>query len=256
MRRVALTFPVTFLMGAGLLACDYERPMPYMPPAPTPDVSEPAAPDVGPPAPDLGSPEPEWTPPATAPAAPGEAEAHGLDPVAPLPPAPPRGRRRMDVTQLDRAFSDVLGGITWTATVNGVEVNQFQALSETLGMPDFLDTTFEDLAATSLFAKFLADASRKACADRIAADLAAPAEAVLLGPLGLGDTPASAADATRMQLQALLLRFHGKALGHSSPELGEWQWLLAASYQHTESMATAWQAVCVALLSHPDFYTY
>jgi hypothetical protein len=257
MRRAALAIPVVAALGA----CDYERPQPYSPP-PAPDIAAPApdvtAPDVTAPAPDVTPPGPDvaWTPPSTTPATPGEAEAHPLEPPAPLPPAPTRGRRRMDVTQLDLAFSDVLGGITWTATVNGREVNQFQALSETLGMPDFLDTTFEDLAATSLFAKFLADASRKACADRVAADLAAPGSAILFGALSPNDTPDTAPDATTAQLSSLLLRFHGKAFAPDSAELGEWRWLLAASYQHTESMATAWQAVCVALLSHPDFYTY
>jgi hypothetical protein len=227
---------------------------PEPPPAPE-DAT--ATPPEAPPA------EPAWQHPGHAGVDLGPREEAALA-EAP-PPAPPgtRPRRRMDVDMLDRAFRDVLGGLTWTVVSGSTRTDQFPLLAETLGKPNYIDTTIEDLNTTPLFAKFLGDGARKACADRVAADLAllatpSPSGAgpVLFGPLGLSDSPATASAALDAQLEALLLRFHGRALRADAPGFEEWRWLLASSYQLTGRMDTAWQAVCVALLTHPDFYTY
>jgi hypothetical protein len=240
---------------------------------PAPDVAAPPAPDTSEPPGDLPPAEPDAAEPSLAPDAtwlhPGHVslEVGGAEeaPLAePVPPAPPgtRPRRRLDIPMLDAAFKDALGGITWTVTSGSTTTNQWTLLAETLGVPNFIDTTIEDLNPTPLFTKFLGDGARKACGDRVAADksaLVAGASAtsrpVLFGPLGLTDTPASAPEATDAQLSALLLRFHGRRLAPDAPGFDEWRWLLASSHQLTASMETAWQAVCVALLTHPDFYT-
>jgi hypothetical protein len=224
-------------------------------PPPEPDTT---APDSVP----EPSPEPAWQHPGSAPVNLGPTEDAPL--AEPTPPGT-RPRRRVDIDMLDRAFRDVLGGLTWTVTTGSNRVDQFPLLAETLGKPNYIDTTLEDLNPTALFAKFLGDGARKACADRVAVDVSAltaratdPATAppaILFGPLGLDDTPATAAIALDAQLSALLLRFHGRVLRPEAPGFEEWRWLLASSHQLTGRMDTAWQAVCVALLTHPDFYT-
>jgi hypothetical protein len=236
--------------------------------APNDTASPPPVDVVTPPAPDAGPTEPPWQHPPIVGVETGTGEEAPLDPLAPVPEPRGRGRQRMDIDQLDAAFARVLDGITWTMRVGNSDVNQFQALSETLGKPDFLDTTFEDLAPTTLFQKFLNDGARKACADRVTADLAlmgpegAPVEPgaallpVLFGTLGASDTLANAPERIEQQLSALLLRFHGHRMGPGDAGFAEWRWLFESSLQLTGSTATAWRATCVALLTHPDFYTY
>ena len=61
-------------------------------------------------------------------------------------------------------------------------------------------------------------------------------------------------------LAALLLRFHGRRVDVASPELEPWRALearLQAAATETEAPPKrAWEGVCVALITHPDFYTY
>ena len=286
-----LTLP---LAAASLLACDYEQKVPgqqgppttptadtVTPPdtsVPTPDTSSPT-PDTSSPTPDTSTPTPDTTSPDTTLPDPwvhpvvvgvdeGTTEDAPLDPLAPVPEVAPRGRQRMNIEQVDKAFQTVLDGITWTLRVGNTDVNQFQVLSETLGVPDFIDTTVEDLAPTPLFTKFLNDAARKACSDRIAADLLLanqdPATTngrrpVLFGTLSpdltLATSPEAAA-AIEAQISSLLLRFHGRTLSADKPGFSEWRWLFESSTQLTGTPSIAWQAMCVALITHPDFYTY
>lgn len=286
MKRLSRLTPVlvsAFIAGP---ACDYDKAAPgraenadvaVVPEqdtsAPAPDTSAPSSDTtVTPPAPDAGSPAPPdssepWQHPPIVGVQTGTGEEAPLDPMAPPAELRTRSRQRMDINQLDTAFSTVLDGITWTMRVGSNDLNQFTVLSETLGVPDFLDTTFEDLGPTSLFQKFLGDAARKACADRITADLAllgpdgapnanAPKTPVLFGELGTSDTIANAADRVEQQISALLLRFHGRRIGRGDGSFSEWRWLHESSTQLTGSATQAWQAVCVALLTHPDFYTY
>lgn len=276
------------LLTLPLTACDYERkvlpggpgantttetarPDTLTPDPPdtssTPDTT--VAPDTAPdtsasadttPGPDT-NPPPEWQHPEVIGVELGKGEDAPLDPLAPPPEVKPRGRARLDIDQLDLAFQTALGGITWTRRVGNADVNQFKALSETLGVPDFIDTTVEDLAATPLFSKFLGDAARKACSDRLTADLAATPAAgtrVLLGPVPAYATLAdpNQVGAIENQISTLILRFHGHVLRPGDAGFAEWRWLFESSTQLAGTPTTAWQAMCVALITHPDFYTY
>ena len=74
-----------------------------------------------------------------------------------------RPHRRMNVDQLKTAMEQVSGGIGWTEVVDGEAVDLFDQLSVTLGRPDYLASTHEELAPGLLFQKFLEDASRSIC---------------------------------------------------------------------------------------------
>lgn len=224
----------------------------------TPDTA--SAPDTEPAGPDT-TPPPEWTHPEVIGVEVDKGEDTPLDPLTPAPEPRARGRARLDIDQIDMAFQVALSGITWTRRVGNTDVNQFKALSETLGVPDFLDTTVEDLGATTLFAKFLGDAARKACADRTAADrtlaeTGGVARPVLAGEVPLTATLATHEDLVERQIAALLLRFHGQTITPDAPEFAPWRWLFESTTQLTGDPAVAWRALCVALITHPDFYTY
>ena len=137
-------------------------------------------------------------------------------------------------------------------------MNQWQALAPTLGRPDFLTSTEEDLTPSLLFEKFLGDAARKTCTDLFAREAATPA-AQRVFFVGVNPDERSTALGSRLDanLQRLLLRFHGRDTRQPGTEgaLDGWRWLWL-SVEHLESPRSAWMATCVALIEHPDFYTY
>lgn len=170
----------------------------------------------------------------------------------PLPGA--RARKRMDLDQLNAQIRNVTGGIGWVENNN----DQLVALAATLGRPDFLTTTEEDLTPSPLFQKFLGDASRKVCADLFAAEAGRAAEDRVFF-VGVDKDETSAALGPRLDesLARLLLRFHGRTSETDATRgaLDGWRFLFLST-ERASSPAVAWNAVCLALFQHPDFYTY
>ena len=167
----------------------------------------------------------------------------------PAPPPVPaaRARKRLDVDQLAEAFRQASGGIGWTEIRDGREIDLFEDLAVTLGRPDYAIVTTESTEPSALFQKFLDDAARQVCARRVEADLADPSTAILL--------PAEGVDDAR-QLIGLAERFHGRTLEVGDPDLARWAWLLQSARFVAEAPTDGWQAVCVGLFTHPDFFTY
>lgn len=178
----------------------------------------------------------------------GQAE---LAPPAPVRYPTSRARRRMNVDQLDAAFRRTSGGIGWTEQRGNNTINLFEELSATLGKPDYIQITSESLEPSALFQKFLDDAGRKVCAEIVERDRRSPADAVLLpdaGPDGEVDIDG--------HLRHLVLRWHGRDLALDSPDLMHWRWLYDSVDFVGKDDATAWEAVCATLYTHPDFYSY
>lgn len=163
-----------------------------------------------------------------------------------------RGRRRMTIDQLDASIERVTGGITW----------DFERNAQTLGVPDYIGSTSEDTAITLLFSKFLDDAARAVCTELMAREVDAEERVfVVEGELDTVSGPTISAN-----LSYQLLRFHGRSVAEDSPELEPWLNLFSTvstevrttneAGEDVPDVATGWSAVCVALLTHPDFYTY
>lgn len=181
-------------------------------------------------------------------------EAHpipteGLRPPSVTDPGgpPSRARRRMDLDQLDAAFQRVLG----TAWVENNQ-NQLTALAATLGKPDFVERTDEDLTISPLFQKFLDDAARKLCADLLAAERSRPAPARIFFTAVDVDADSRGPELDA-ELAYLLLRFHGQPADGGA--LDVWRHLFV-NVAAAAGPSQAWNAVCVALITHPDFVTY
>jgi len=174
------------------------------------------------------------------------------DPV-PLVPVVLRARRRMNIDQLDAAIRRATGGIGWDE--NGA--NQFEALQLTLGKPDYLDVTQEDLSVSTLFMKFLDDAARHVCqelmvseqqallGDRVFFVHAEPTDTFKTNPVGVA-----------ANLRMLLLRYHGRKIVENSTELEPWTWYMDSASHVSEDTQAVWEGVCVGLMTHPHFYTY
>jgi len=151
----------------------------------------------------------------------------------------------MNIDQLDVAMRLASGGIGWTEQRGAYIAPLFVELSATLGKPDFVEITHETLEPTPLFLKFLDDAARSICGKMVEADRAAPeAEQILLG------------DDVDQRLSTLLLRFHSRRVTPDDPRIGTWRWLHQSATFATQDPTAAWYAVCVALFTHPDFYSY
>jgi hypothetical protein len=185
-----------------------------------------------------------------------------LDPSAEsnLYPDPPaindgiRNRRRMDLDQLEASIATATGGIYWGMSEGD---RKFSELAQTLGKPDYLDVTTEDLSPSMLFQKFLGDAARDICHQLIVRELDTPSEdRIFLVEASESDTSATDSQAIESNLRYLLARFHSQPLESGSDLLAPWIWLFDSSVHVTDDPASAWRTVCVGLITHPNFYSY
>jgi hypothetical protein len=158
--------------------------------------------------------------------------------AAPVPEALTRSRRRMDLDQLSAAIRQVTGGIGWTEVRGSTRVDLFEDLSATLQ-------------------KFLDDAARSVCAELVTADPRRDrGERTFFVAAEPTDTVGARPDAVEANLRELLVRFHGRSLAAGDPGLEPWRWLLRRLDHQGVAPDAAWTALCVALMTHPDFYTY
>ncbi len=183
----------------------------------------------------------------------GEGVHVDLTPPAPVVEPLHRTRRRMDIDQLEATIEKVSGGMTWTQG----NTNQFQALAQTLGKPDYVNLTGEDLEPSALFQKFLDDASRQVCDKMVAKEQGVSLDSKIL-MLHAGPQHTWADDPGKIlnNLQHLLLRFHGRYVATDAPEMERWRWLYESAEFVSQDPTTAWRTVCVGLMVHPFFYTY
>ena len=164
-----------------------------------------------------------------------------------------RGWRRMSVDQLDASIRQVTGGIGWDDSRG---TSEFENLAATLGVPDYIDATTEDLAPTLLFQKFLDDAAIDVCNKLVAREKVAVSGKVLLRDVTLLDTAENNPEGIESALSRALYRFHGRRIPVGDPQLEPWRFLFESATLVAGGTEGAWRTVCVGLLTHPDFYTY
>lgn len=204
------------------------------------------------PAPDTPIPiEPLPAPPVVEPLVPptvGGVHGPGVEVV----PDADQGRppRRMDIPQLNASIRKATGGIGWEEGGD----DQFEELASTLGVPDYIENTQEDLSPGLLFQKFLDDAAGSVCQELVDRESTAPE--VFLTQVGVGASLPADEVEIRLTISDALLRFHGKSIGPNDPQLEPWFFLWQSAATVTGEASDAWHTTCVALLTHPDFYLY
>ncbi len=173
-------------------------------------------------------------------------------------PTPARRVRRMTVDQWRRSLQVVTGGIGWTEDFGDGPVDMFEILGPSLGAPDYLLVTEENLEPSILIAKIEHDAALRVCAQWIEADRQrAPADRTFFHHADPASVDPNDVDAT---LRALLLRVLGLYVpGGDDARLVRYRALFEAASTGApigmEAFA-GWYAVCVAMLSDPQFLLY
>ena len=169
-----------------------------------------------------------------------------------------RDWRRMDLDQLSASIARVSGGVSWSSPDGRDTVDMFEDLARTLGKPDYIDSTNEDLSPSLLFQKFLKDAANAVCSGILDEDARRErSERQFVTELEWADTWETNPDGVRANMKRLLLLFHGRTVALDAAELDEWIWLHRSIMHVTEgNQQKAWNSVCVALMTHPDFYMY
>ena len=153
-----------------------------------------------------------------------------------------RIRKRLNVDQLGQAILRVSDGLKWR---QGNDDDLLNTLALTLGKPDYLEVTRENLETSVLFMKFLEDAAGSVCRQMIDRDLAENTQ--ILIPNG---------DEIPPHIAGLLAHFHSRSLSVEHPDIKQWVWLYESAITMTDDIGSVWHTVCVALMRHPDFYTY
>jgi hypothetical protein len=188
----------------------------------------------------------------------GERELEGVAEPAPAPTEAPRLLRRMTIDQLQESIKAVTGGLSW----RNRHSDEFERLKKTLGVPNYLDTTNEDLDASLVFQKFLGDATRTVCNEAIDNDrLMEPGDRVMVRfvPFDVGweDADEEERAAIDRNLRYMKLRITGHYVAPDD-EAGQvrLRWLFRSVSLSTGEPARGWRAVCVVLMSSPEFYLY
>jgi len=230
-------------------------------PSEAPDVSNEPAPQLGegeevP----IAEVEPiyELPPPVDHAVSEGERESFGPADLAPDPNASSRKFRRLTIDQLQASIRMVTGGLYWRNGNN----DEFERLKTTLGVPNYLDTTNEDLDASLVFQKFLGDGVRTICTEAIENDkLMEQGDRIMVRHVDLGlsweDADEQGRAAIDANLRYMKLRITGQYVAPDD-ELGvaRLRWLLRSVTRATGDTSRGWRAVCVGLMSSPEFYLY
>lgn len=144
-------------------------------------------------------------------------------------------------------------------TVTGQAWDGYARYANALGRPDLAEVTDEGRDLSVTFEKLVDDASRETCRDAIVADrTAAEGAGVIVRHVTLADRDPSA---LAMNLRYMFLRFLSVEItADDDSRLDPWMTLLTTPPEEGElsdtDMEYRWQAVCVGLVTHPDFLTY
>ena len=168
----------------------------------------------------------------------------GDAPTLPEAEDPGRLKKRMTVAQARDSMERIAGGVVW----GGGDESDWDAYAATLGVADYQLRTTSDRSPSVLFQKFLADAAVHTCGEW----MAAPDSSFF----AIDDPGSTAQDQVRANVAALRWRIQGRPMDEQVPAMDDYVELFATVYRRSGSTTEAWQVVCVAMFTHPDFFIY
>ncbi len=155
-----------------------------------------------------------------------------------------RYSRRMSVMQLKAVLPQLFKGITWKSGSR----NMFDLLSRTLGQADYLQVTQNSRESTSLFMKFMDDMAGQVCKAAVKADRKTQ-DMRRRSVIRYKDV--------NKTLRFLRLKFHSIYVPENSTEsIKQLRTLYDRVLAKTRKTSTAWEGVCIAVLTAPEFFSY
>jgi len=161
----------------------------------------------------------------------------------------PAGRRmrRMTAAQFHRSL----------VTVTGQPWPQFDEFAGAMGQADFAEITDEGRELSVTFDKFVHDAALHSCSAAITADGEGSDAGTIMRWVEVSERDVVK---IRRNLDYLMLRFLGQEMDDEDTRVEPWMDLLTtepdAGELDDELMRERWTAVCIGLVTHPDFVTY
>ena len=172
-----------------------------------------------------------------------------------------RASGRVAIAQLRGSLPVVMGNdlagepITWTAGAQNAP--GLITFSRALGEADFANVIEDNLEPSPLYLKFAEDAARDVCEKALAADYGGAAPRTVVRHVGLDETPTTNPMGFERNLRYLKLRFHGvKVADDDAGATAGLRKLFTASAAGSNPVKEGWRAVCVALLTAPEFHLY
>lgn len=143
-------------------------------------------------------------------------------------------------------------------TVTGQPWPLFDDYAGAMGRADFAEITEEGRELSVTFDKFVHDAAMYSCSAAVEADgSGGESTAIVLRWVDLAEREE---DKIRRNLDYLMLRFLGQEMKDDDVRVDPWMNLLTAVPEDEPLddvlMRERWTAVCVGLVTHPDFLTY
>ena len=173
----------------------------------------------------------------------GEAEV-GEGEIEPVERVQARRLKRMTVGQARDSMVQISGGVYW----GSADESFWDEYSETLGVADYQLRVENDRSASVMFQKFLDDAATATCTGWINA----PESSFF----SIEDKTSVARADVLANIVTLRWQIQGKPKDATLPIIEDYQTLFVKAHQRTDSTESAWQTVCVAMFTHPDFFMY
>ena len=186
---------------------------------------------------DSATPDPVDLPTAT------ESEWGGITEPDP-PPRNTRQLKRMTVAQVRDSMLRISGGVPW----GDVDDSDWDTYSDTLGVADFQLRVEHDRSPSVMFQKFLDDAASATCSGWL--------DAAASHFHTIEDPESTAREDVRTNILGLRWKIQGKSKATEDVVVDDYEQLFFTVHMRTGSTESAWQTVCVAMFTHPDFFMY
>ena len=148
--------------------------------------------------------------------------------------------KRMRVSHVRDAM-EAITGVTW-----GGGTSKWDTYADSLGVPDYQQRMTEDRSPSVIFQKFLSDAATESCMAWID-----PA-----GSMFVQDPYDRSLPVLRENIASLRWYIQGHPKESTSPIIEDYLALNESVFVRVDDAIEAWQTVCVAMFTHPDFWMY
>ena len=164
--------------------------------------------------------------------------------IEPVERVQARRLKRMTVAQARDSMVQISGGVHW----GSAEESFWDEYAETLGVADYQLRVENDRSPSVMFQKFLDDAATATCTGWI--------ESPETNFFSIEDKASVAREDILTNIVSLRWKIQGKVKDTTLPIIEDYEALFVKAHQRTESTESAWQTVCVAMFTHPDFFMY